>query len=514
MKLTKKLLAFLLTLTVATTMTPGLVFAADQPIEITDVKVTGFSEPTVEKGPDYELSVPKGVPYHLATNEELNSLGTYIHVDQNHGGVWWFKTNGGLFEGYISPEYQFKDGNQGYSAQIVLIPDEGYVFSEEVTIDVRGKENATLRTRSYGTNCYAITKEFKAVKEEIKVTAIDEKNFPDKNFREYVKRFDLDNNGVLTIDEVKKVNEIDCEFTGQDESKKIESLEGIKYFTSAKRIDCENNKINELDVSGLKALEKVNCVGNGMTNLNISQCTALTNLYCYDNELSNIDLSTNSDLKLLSCRNNNLSNLDLSKNLNIKYVYAEANNIMHIDTEANTNLKKIYYAPKDIKMDVRENFDYTTVPTLDEYIKNAGVKVQTEGLIFNPETETVSLEKGENIGKLILVNDDNDKVKCVHQFYYEEGGNVPEEPDQPEKPDNSDIDSQDNGDVVDKENVVNKTDKTDKIDKVDASDKKGVDKEKAPKTIDENEVGMWMATLLIAGASVAFVLRRKTEKNK
>ena len=48
--------------------------------------------------------------------------------------------------------------------------------------------------------------------EESEDLSIDEINFPDKNFREYVKKFDSDNDGKLTKKELDSIKHIDCSY--------------------------------------------------------------------------------------------------------------------------------------------------------------------------------------------------------------------------------------------------------------------------------------------------------------
>lgn len=65
--------------------------------------------------------------------------------------------------------------------------------------------------------------------EKVAGVAVDEVNFPDPAFRAYVsERIDTQKDGVLTLDEISKVNYIACHERG------ITNMKGIEYFTELK----------------------------------------------------------------------------------------------------------------------------------------------------------------------------------------------------------------------------------------------------------------------------------------
>lgn len=87
---------------------------------------------------------------------------------------------------------------------------------------------------------------------------INETNFPDDNFRNFLLSESFGADGVLTT------NEIANEFYMEVYGKEIASLKGIEFFTELKEIDCSHNKLTSLDVS---------------------KNTKLTELYCEDNQI-------------------------------------------------------------------------------------------------------------------------------------------------------------------------------------------------------------------------------------
>ena len=103
---------------------------------------------------------------------------------------------------------------------------------------------------------------------------IDEKNFPDANFRNYLLSQSYGYDGVLTEAEIKGIASINVS------EKNISSLKGIEYFTALTYLDCANNQLTALDVSKNTALTYLSCCNNQLTALDVSKNTALTYLSC------------------------------------------------------------------------------------------------------------------------------------------------------------------------------------------------------------------------------------------
>ena len=116
--------------------------------------------------------------------------------------------------------------------------------------------------------------------------AINASNFPDPDFRTYVKaEFDKDNNNSLSDTERKTATVINVK------DKLIETLEGIEFFPNLKELDCSINQLSRLDVSQNTALEKLVCSTNQLASLNLSKNAKLKYLYCNQNELTSLDVS-------------------------------------------------------------------------------------------------------------------------------------------------------------------------------------------------------------------------------
>ena len=81
--------------------------------------------------------------------------------------------------------------------------------------------------------------------------AIDETNFPDQIFRDYVKRFDRDGSGVLTEEELNAVDSIDL----TQASDYIHSIQGIEYFQVLHSLNCGSHPLSNLDLKKNKQME-------------------------------------------------------------------------------------------------------------------------------------------------------------------------------------------------------------------------------------------------------------------
>lgn len=123
---------------------------------------------------------------------------------------------------------------------------------------------------------------------------INETNFPDSIFREYVKvRFDADGDDELSENELDAVTEIDVTYKG------VSNLEGIEYFTVLESLLCGNNSLTSLNVSNNPTLEYLSCEWNALTSLEVSNNPALEYLHCDYNALTSLDVSNSPVLEYL-----------------------------------------------------------------------------------------------------------------------------------------------------------------------------------------------------------------------
>ena len=110
---------------------------------------------------------------------------------------------------------------------------------------------------------------------------INEINFPDENFRNYVIGKLAGGRYYLTDEEARETHFIRCE------TLTIQSLKGVEYFTALTDLYCDNNQLTALDISKNTELRRLSCQGNQIKMLDVSKCCKLNKLVL-NNERSEI----------------------------------------------------------------------------------------------------------------------------------------------------------------------------------------------------------------------------------
>lgn len=248
---------------------------------------------------------------------------------------------------------------------------------------------------------------------------INEENFPDANFRALLETFREGKDGSFSQEEIKGITSISYDGFQCEEDEKLTTLTGINYFTSLQYLDVSGNNLTTLDVESPELIN-LDCYCNQLTSLRVTS-NHLEWLDCHNNQLTTLEASSE-NLDFLDCGINNLTTLDLSVFPNITLCDANNNYITDVNVENNPLLEICYYIPKEIKMDVKENFDYTTVPTMDAYIsENADfIDITEDGLILDTEKKTISLKEGVTTATLTIEAYGDETYTYNYTFYYEE----------------------------------------------------------------------------------------------
>ena len=164
---------------------------------------------------------------------------------------------------------------------------------------------------------------------------INETNFPDENFRNWMLAQDYGQDGVLTETEIAGVTEMDVN------NENIANLKGIEYFTALTSLYCYGNQLSSLDVSQNTALTELSCNGNQLSSLDVSQNTALTELSCWSCQLTSLDVSQNTALTYLDCGFNQLTSLDVSQNTALTELSCGSNQLTSLEVSQNTALTEL-----------------------------------------------------------------------------------------------------------------------------------------------------------------------------
>ena len=234
--------------------------------------------------------------------------------------------------------------------------------------------------------------------------AIDNTNFPDANFRTFVKNFDTNKDDSLSDTEIAAVEEIDCYNKG------ISNLKGIEYFTALRSLNCGYNQLTALDVSKNTTLTKLYCKNNQLTVLDVSKNTALTYLRCNRNQLTSLDVSKNTALTKLYCSTNQLTSLDVSKNTALTKLDCYNNQLTSLDVSKNTALTGL-------------NCGYNQLTALDVSKNTAltGLECSTNQLTsldVSKNTALTYLDCDKNqLTSLDVSNTDMDELDCDDNIY-------------------------------------------------------------------------------------------------
>ena len=143
---------------------------------------------------------------------------------------------------------------------------------------------------------------------------LNETNFPDEVFREYIqKHFDRNDDLVLSAEEIDAITQLDIAFFSGSTS-----LQGIEFFSNLQSLDCENSftgkKITSLDVSKNTKLQYLNCRGTDISSLDVSNNPDLRELNCVATDLTELDVSHNKNLVKLECWSTGIARVDVSQN--------------------------------------------------------------------------------------------------------------------------------------------------------------------------------------------------------
>ena len=186
--------------------------------------------------------------------------------------------------------------------------------------------------------------------------AINNTNFPDANFRNWLLSQTYGADGILTEEEIASVTTIDVQ------SKNISDLTGIERFTALIRLNCSYNQLTGLNVSENINLDDLDCHNNQLTSLDVSDNTKLFRLYSTDNKLTKLIVGVKNDLCFLYCENNQLTSLDVSKCPELRELYCSNNQLTDLDVSNCPKLNELEcYINQLTSLDLSANTEITYV---------------------------------------------------------------------------------------------------------------------------------------------------------
>lgn len=171
---------------------------------------------------------------------------------------------------------------------------------------------------------------------------INEDNFPDDSFRNYIKTHKAGGRDVLTVEQQKNVTTIKVEGWN------ISNLKGIEAFPNLKELNCGNNSIQKLDLRQNPELKTLICKKNQLTQLELSKNSQIDYLNCSWNQLKQLDVSNLEDLVNLDCSNNDLEQLDVKKSKWLGELNCSKNELTELDVD-------VTHKPNLIRVECQNN---------------------------------------------------------------------------------------------------------------------------------------------------------------
>ena len=218
------------------------------------------------------------------------------------------------------------------------------------------------------------------------VVEINDTNFPDPVFQQYVKD-NIDTADTTSGQKDGRLSkaERDAVTTISIDNQNCTDLTGIAYFANLTTLRCQQNglkelnleynknltnlncsynKLTTLDVSKNAKLSTLECTNNGMEELNLGDITSLKHLFCSENNLTELDVSKNRYLEQLHCRYNNLRRLVIGNNYSLTMLYLLGNHLTSLDLYHKSEIWNYDYATQSYTIDVNDDgtFDLDSLP--------------------------------------------------------------------------------------------------------------------------------------------------------
>ena len=265
--------------------------------------------------PEIEITT---LPVKDITKTTAISEGNITHkknVDISIVGICWSQTENPTIEDYRN-EIQYK--SDSFELQLSnLEPNTQYYVRSYAITDIGIIYGNVQSFRSLHDGTFII--------------------FEDSNFETFcLWNFDSNKDGQISIGEVDKITELDIS------RKNISTIPEIQYFTSLTTLDCSNNQLTSLDMSGCTSLQTLNCSYNQLTSLDVSGYTSLQTLNCnHCNSMTFLNVSGCTNLTTLDCSNNFLESLDVSGCTSLQTLDGNWNLWTSLDVSGCTSLQTL-----------------------------------------------------------------------------------------------------------------------------------------------------------------------------
>ena len=172
---------------------------------------------------------------------------------------------------------------------------------------------------------------------------------------------DLSGNPALT--------ELVCSFN-QLTQLDLSATPNLRYLT------CKYNRLTQLDCSGLDQMIALNCEMNQLTQLDLSGCTALISLYCRNNALTQLNLQDNTALEFIETFSNYLTSIDVTHLSRLCFLHIDHNRLTQLDLRGLQNLEGGGFVAKNNRLEI---LYLPTQPGLTIYLDDFDEQDPVEG---------------------------------------------------------------------------------------------------------------------------------------
>ena len=248
-----------------------------------------------------------------------------------------------------------------------------------LTLTANDFPHVTLTVGSNASGAPTLNYQGSTVTVMIELAEINETNFPDAKFHNFVsERYDANGDGFLSDEEVADVENMNL--GGQT----IGTVEGIRYFTNLRVLECPGNQgINLSDIKDLP-IEIMRLNACQLTELSIIEdLEDLEELYLPGNNVSSLNISNNPNLRRLECHGNfRMTELDISNNDILKALVSSAEPSTQSFGE-NNEYTKIMYRGEGSYLSITEGMTITG-PDLSVAIAFADDGATSKTYVLNP----------------------------------------------------------------------------------------------------------------------------------
>lgn len=334
----------------------------------------------------------------------------YLNIGINDKLTEIDMTNSNIILDLVGDTFDIKDKFKGIDLQKITVVSGGEINKETGIVSGYSIGIPLIYNYDCGTSANGQSETLMVSLNIQKLIEINEINFPDDTFREYVKEFDRDHNEMFSVNEIANITTLYAD--GKNGKGAIKSLQRIEYFTALEKLYCYETKLTDLDISNNLALVHLECGDTNISKLDVSNNRALEHLSFANTKVDDINVDNNSALKVLSCANTKIKSLNVNNNPNLESLYVRNTLIDKLDTSHNKWLKSLDCAQTGIEnLNVSNNSalthlycDNTEIGSLD-ISNNPNLKV-----LHCYKTKIQSLDVSNNL-ELLDLNCSSTQIK-------------------------------------------------------------------------------------------------------